>query len=1259
MGAKLLPYVSKKFTDQQVRFISNCLRNGTPIQVHGVYEEHLTDCLRTHGFRQRDFKGGSLRLDRIHKSVNDKLFNFERPFFINCIDKNDSSVALFITFPSKEYLCQSAELLFAFVKLNLQLIFTDASNEALGLKDEIRSRFDFEPDEARELLANFLSSNQVTQFHYPAAFEAFPSWSGLEQAANTGLIHQQDIVVVGYVDKLCAILVAEYGYESLQSDAEGRRFLPFGPKGLFGATVLVSKNSGKRVVLLGFTHSFWGSTAAKIASVCLRAGASHFVYVAKAGTRTGRIRPTSDGDPNKHFLCLIGGQYLVWEGEADNPGGRVREVALKSIANPFLSLFTGSKDQQNASRCHLSVPTVVGEDHRQFQAYGAYSPSSIDNEIAFIAEEVGKIEEEFPDREYSFSCMHFITDLVVSNQNFPSSADDGLDNDHQAMPEKSAFWKASAGKLAIFIESHGVIEGETHLSFDRLPEYRNMYFDRYERSEHLTDAGQIHNAVERPLEVLSCYPRLENELKLEEIILRGTKGSSYQFLGEAGSGKSVLAENLYFFLRTAYARNDYSFQPYYIDITSYEKDLIQSTRSASETWASISDKLTSAIKDLGPIAIIFDGIDEQSPFKSEIVDFLRSRNKPQREKDCVLIFFKRVYRNVVPDHGDRERILGVDIGIDSSFEIGSLAHSDGRVVGVKENLIRLLALTSGTEEGPAKELTSRISSWPDFSFNLRLLNLVREVEIRNDSEFDGPTHFFHQFSVEYLKKYASGIAIDDLKRMAAEASYGFLIEGKAFPIGNPEEVLVKRLSTQSMEMLCYLTARHLDVCIFEGAGYSDERVFPHLINKYSKELLRERDQDVALSKLLEILHSSTSGIRLKSFATYLLGRIDGVELGKLAVEALEAVKRELAVERNSNEERELLIFDRSLNISLIYLGQDSRDYIRNLMNSKRYDEINRGFHLAYYGDIDYFSAPDMLGSDDGICRFDRSAANLLANLWKVGLDSNLVNLSAYTLYSLAQSRLLQRGSLGSVDRKTLVSLAQNNLLKRKDIHQEVKQFVRNCVQYLQSDLNPDAFAFSKIARLKTLLRAGWNDTKLGRSVEDSESILSHIGSAVYLAVAYLPEDGAVTDLVSTKALSEDYLAYRKDIIIRMLAVHDIGEYDLGDIASPHKTEEDLLTERRSMSLLAMLWKGDFADPIGDYSDTVWGLWSEFEQQDSVNAKVARDIDLLECLAQLCQYSLSDRNRIDDFEDFKNKLLDGLTTKIGKHLSLKFSRSTTR
>lgn len=1073
---------------------------------------------------------------------------------------------------------------------------------------------------------------------------------------NPGLFCNEDIVVVGYVDKIAELLVKEHGFQALPFENEDRGFSHFGPRGMFGATVLISESSKRRVVLLGFTHSFWGRTAAKIADTCLRAGASHFIYVAKAGTRTGRIRPDSDGDRNKHFLCLIGGQYLVWEGDADDPEGRVREVKLRSSQNQLMGLFTNKKDRANASKSHLSVPSVVGEDYRQFQAYGNYNPSSIDNEISFIAEEVGRFENDFPDREVTFSCVHFITDLVVSNLNISSSTEAGLDQDHQLLPEKVDFWATSTDKLASFIETHGVIGDTQPLSFIREQGERRIHFDRFgQLGTHLND-DEIAEKYRTSQDILACYPKSKDEPKLEEAILRGMRGSSFQILGEAGSGKSVLAENLFFYLRDAHERNDFQFRPYYIDITSHEKAIIQGSQNPDDIWTEIVGRVSEATEKFGPLSIIYDGIDDQSPFRDCIEAFLRKGTRTQLEKDCISIFFQRVYRNVGTDHRGKVHVLGVDVGIDGCFELGSLAHDDGRVVGVKENLTRLLALTAGIEDDAAEELTSRISSWPEFSVNLRLLNLVQEYEQKNEAQFDGPSSFFRQFSVEYLKSYSPGMAIDSLKDLAAEVSFNFLVESEPFPVETHQEVLVKRLATQSMEMLCYLAARHLDIRMFDREGYSEDRVFPHLINKYSKELLRSRDQKEALSRLLEMLADENSGVRLRSFATYLIGRVNSGDLRKQAVEALLSAKRSLEGLGAHGDERDVLIFDRSINISLIYLGEDSRDYILKLMNSRVHDEINRGFHLAYYGDIDYFASPDMLNPDDGICGFDRSAANLATNLHKDGLGANLVNLSAYTLFSLAHTRLLHGAAIKTAERTVLVDLARNDLLQRESMHSEVKDFIGNCVRYLESSLGPDAFAFSQVARLKSHLRTGWNDPKLGRSVPDCETVFSHVGSAVYLAVAYLPEDVAVAKMVSENILPVKYSGYNKDRIIRMLAVHDIGEHDAGDIASPNKTGEDLRIERNSTRFITMISAGGSGELLGGFSDAVWELWSEFEERSSINAMVARDIDVLECLAQLCDYSQDEKNQIRDTESFKQTLLDGVTTEIGKHLSTLFIRS---
>jgi len=533
------------------------------------------------------------------------------------------------------------------------------------------------------------------------------------------------------------------------------------------------------------------------------------------------------------------------------------------------------------------------------------------------------------------------------------------------------------------------------------------------------------------------------------------------------------------------------------------------------------------------------------------------------------------------------------------------------------------------------------------------MNLVLEAERSSGQPVLSATHFFSEFLSNYLKENAKTADIGHLKATAAERSYQFVVEGAPFKIKSDEDVLIKRICTQSTEMLCYLSAVHLDSLIFDQRSYDVDRVFPHLINKYSKDLLQARDTENAFNALEALALRPDASLRLRSFVMYLVGRISDPSFKTRCVALLQSIKRQS--ELSVDPKREELIFDRSVNISLIYLGESASDYIKSLLDSDSRDEVNRGFHLAYYGDIDYFSNTDMVSHDDFHSVFPRTMASLRGNLVGPNAKPDLDNLSVYTLYSLAFSRLDAPSELTRKFLGDLVEFAENDLLKRSGLFPEVLRFVESCMTFFKSSLIPHMQGFSDVSKLKRTPRAGWNNHGTDRSVENAETVFSHIGSVVYLAVAYLPETEVVLAKAQEQRLDKEYKEYSKEHIVRMLAIHDIGEFGTGDIPSFLKSDSDRAAEVNYVRRVALLSRIRNGDALSSFSKQVRKDHQEFNNARSINARIARDFDKLECLCQLLAYKEEGEvNTIPDFVDFAKSLVDGVSTEIGKEIMKLFS-----
>ena len=118
-----------------------------------------------------------------------------------------------------------------------------------------------------------------------------------------------------------------------------------------------------------------------------------------------------------------------------------------------------------------------------------------------------------------------------------------------------------------------------------------------------------------------------------------------------------------------------------------------------------------------------------------------------------------------------------------------------------------------------------------------------------------------------------------------------------------------------------------------------------------------------------------------------------------------------------------LLLCRTVYISLACLNNAgaSEDYIRLLLDRPQWNNINRGFHLEYYGDIP-FDPERQLSHSDILDPFPHTFQNLRERL-KRNLNTRkygLLNIEIFTLYSLAQYRHAE----GRVDANIRQDLAE-------------------------------------------------------------------------------------------------------------------------------------------------------------------------------------------------------------------------------------------
>ena len=477
----------------------------------------------------------------------------------------------------------------------------------------------------------------------------------------------------------------------------------------------------------------------------------------------------------------------------------------------------------------------------------------------------------------------------------------------------------------------------------------------------------------------------------------------------------------------------------------------------------------------------------------------------------------------------------------------------------------------------------------------------------------------------------------------------------------------------------YLIAAWVMNCLVDRSLTKDEddyetlsHVYPQRVNRFCKAILQNIPDE---KKLVDTLitaferkgkqksrQSQQNSERVKAHVCYLLGRIKTNQQKRRAIEALEGwrdglgqiVKRNrmsgkgtYPVQRvfstlNSHGERLLM---RTICISLVLLGKqdEAESYVKACIRHKAFDLLNRGFHLEYYGDIEYDPRESMNNLDNlGECKqtFEKLYDKLTTSYFSKK-SYTLRDIELQTLLSIVQQRF-SAGQLSEEFRKrTLTLLTTYSSTQLTSI-----LILKSYCDLLRMHLNEPTFnrasLIKKLYTLKKLPRSGWNSINDGRTTPNPETVLSHTAGGLLLIHFCLPENLSAGD---KSILGEAYCDnYSKNEISKMFLVHDLAEAFTGDLLPEQRDDPAKEREDRINSVI---------DLYGTYPDIeqfgLYTLCSSFDKGSTINARIAREIDLLDNLAQLMIERDSEGVEIPDYDKWIEYVVSRVTTPVGKRI----------
>lgn len=456
---------------------------------------------------------------------------------------------------------------------------------------------------------------------------------------------------------------------------------------------------------------------------------------------------------------------------------------------------------------------------------------------------------------------------------------------------------------------------------------------------------------------------------------------------------------------------------------------------------------------------------------------------------------------------------------------------------------------------------------------------------------------------------------------------------------------------QHRTFLDYLIAKHYFFCLQEAIEKNDidkipKVVLPKNITRFLIQIILNEKREDGNWFYIEIINFVKNNfcrfdLKVKSQMSFILGRVpdDGKDLAR---NVLREIKLDDTIKINPKNNREecarRMFVQRSISISLIYLGDvdELKLYINLLFNDIMADEINRGFHLDYYGDVSTFLNKGTWGvslEDDlskGMNTFRKLDINIknLIHSYKYGKatlkDKCILIMQFVTYYKLLEARKYCFGNISISNNlftycDTLMSLIEEDSSFNKKLSQ--------ILLYIRGALDR-TMLFNNCCSVLNKGRQGW----IKRGIENYESISAHMYNCWLMGTMFLPNK-----------FNYDK-NYNKQTILELLLIHDIGECKIGDKIRGTKTQSDIKNENKAVV--------EFVAAYMHSNKKLDKLWQDSESRnpENINARIAKEIDYIQGVYQYCLYCTEGKVKFSN-EDWKSWLNDisFIKSNIGKDI----------
>lgn len=733
-------------------------------------------------------------------------------------------------------------------------------------------------------------------------------------------------------------------------------------------------------------------------------------------------------------------------------------------------------------------------------------------------------------------------------------------------------------------------------------------------------------------------------------ILTKKQGNLIKIVGPDGTGKSTFLSILYIFLYSYCKENEFSFYPFYINLHFYD-NVVEDKTSNEEVVKEIMHKdleilksIVQAFPDL-PYIIIIDGNENYLRTTLKVAKYFNEFIKGiQGHKKIVSIGEK----TNVHTYSGRKQHAYMYSRMLYTFKFKSIKDYE---IKKWNKFIEVFVSLEGNGE-----LLMPINSYLEkFDLNEVDLNILSVFKDCYESDVLNEVYSISDLYKNYCMAYLGDV--DDFDD-SAKMSYEYFMTSKNF---EQEEIanngkkwnLIHQHKTISNFLIAYYYVNRMKDYNDNQNADELEYLFPMDVNIFIKPLINENSetQKSIFNKCKKVYVNG--GILAKSQALYMMGRITDKNLKSKILKTLEGYYNELYPKltvcnesKNRQEDRDAHLLLRSIIISLVYLGKkDKREaYLKMLLNYPIANQINRSFHLEYYGDA--LRQPDSnvyYYIDDGSEDIDVTYHILLNRVERYlastkGTEDLNFQINLFTLCSLVQARLGKENL--SIERIQKIQEIINRTLEKKqnEINVDFKAYLTMLKEDIKQEIYYPGFVYKKLYGIKDIARSGWkNEIRNNPKKLPYENVAEHIYYTWMLGMLYLPEEAPE---------ESEYDLYDKRKILDLILIHDWAEVDVGDAVPSEDSDKHRENEDFRMRVLLM---HDTYDKIANMSQykKMWNVYGK--NSTDINGKLAYEMDKIQAIYQFYVYKNAnvefsvEKNR--DWEQEKNII----TTSLGKSI----------